>query len=140
MLNFFQDADIITAYTLSDAIADGSIICLSDMPEHAQDVKTFYKCPVYVTGTVYSAHETAAQLCHPASPENAKQLMVLSIFDMLNMSRMLAFELSPNTKKFSYHLQDTADSFAEETIENLVVAGPDDNGGLIITFMHPSEN
>lgn len=140
MQDFFQESDVFSTYSLADAIADGSIICLSDKPEHVKDVKQFFKCPVYITSSVYQAHKDAAELCYPNNPDDAKKLLSLSIFDMLNMSRMCSKELSPTTIKFVYHLQNTKDTFSEKLTENIAVSGPDDHGDLIVTFMNPSEN
>lgn len=45
MNNFFAGAEVITIYSLQDALDDGVIICLSSKEEHANDCKKFYKFP-----------------------------------------------------------------------------------------------
>ena len=39
MNNFFAGAEVITVFSLQDALEEGVILCLSDKEEHAKDCK-----------------------------------------------------------------------------------------------------
>lgn len=55
-MNFWDDADIISMYTLQDAVRDGSLIPLSSMGEKiaALGREAGIIVPVYFTGNVYA--------------------------------------------------------------------------------------
>lgn len=141
--NFFNGADEIFTYSLQNALEDGVIICLSSKKGHENDCRQFYKVPVYITETLYNKHIEAAKKLYPTDSiqdqEAVEKTVGWTIYDMLNMSRILFTELSPHVRQFEYHLQATASTFDEKTIKNLAVSGPGLAGEHIITFMLPED-
>lgn len=145
MNNFFAGAEVITIYSLQDALDDGVIICLSSKEEHANDCKKFYKFPIYITSNLYNKHLNAAKAIFPngteAEAEKINDLMGYSIFDMLNasLSKKCSVALSERTVKFKYALQDTQYTFSDTLITNIATVGPGINGEPIVTFMMPED-
>ena len=143
MNNFFAGAEVITVFSLQDALEEGVILCLSDKEEHAKDCKQFYKFPVYITSNLYNKHLTAAKAIFPngteADAEKINDLMGYTIFDMLNMSVRGSVALNDQSVKFKYALQDTPHTFSDTLITNIATVGPGVNGVPIITFMMPED-
>lgn len=141
--NFFDGADVIKVYSLQNALDDGVILCLSTKKGHENDCRQFYKVPVYITENLYNKHVEAAKKLYPTNSihdqEAVEKTVGWTIFDMLNMSRTLFTELSPQVRQFEYHLQATPDTFQDKTIKNIAVSGPGLAGEHIITFMLPED-
>lgn len=139
MNSFFENAEIMSVYSLQDALDDGVILCLSTKEGHEKDCRQFYKIPVYITQQLYGSHVEAANKLHPTDPEKAAEVVGWTIFDMLNMSVKIYKELSPQARLFEYKLQDTPHTFNPKPIQTIAFAGPGVDGEPIVTFMLPEE-
>lgn len=133
--------DVIAAYTLADAIADGNIIRLDVIEFHQRDCAQYYKCPVYITNALYEQHKSAAMTAAENDSEIANSILGATIFDMLNMSVAEGRykELSDSIRKFKYHLQKDRYTFHEHRIETVSQVGCGDEGEMIVTFMQACE-
>ena len=133
--------DVIHAYSLADAIADGNIIRLDTIDFHERDCNKYYKCPVYITKALYEQHKSAAMTAANNEPEIANKILGGSIFDMINMSnaRGRYIELSDSIRKFKYHLQKDQYTYHKHLIETVSQVGCGDEGEMIVTFMQRHE-
>lgn len=129
-MNIF--GDVICVYTREQAIEDGVLIDVSETAKEAG-----FNCPVAVTAQLWSMITTIPEAC-------SFQDKVGRLWDVLCLAAIYA--KSSNSSIINYKLSmdhEVENEKGKRILKNLelkAIAGPGDNGELVITIMLPYED
>lgn len=126
----FQDATVISAYSRAQALADGSLIDVTDLARDAG-----FTVPVAVTAAAWSD-------CIAWNPEQevAPQNETGRLWDTLAMARFTA-GLHADSCRLRFPLMRIPRGGLRPTLTHLILTiGHGDHGEPVITIMHPEED
>jgi uncharacterized protein DUF6573 len=126
---FWDDADLIYAYTRAQAIEDGVLV---DVTETAKEAGI--KFPVALTATVYGKYVEV--------PDGViGQDETGRLWDVLWMFRCAAAKFNGSTLLFKLYVRNHNEELSERDLVTLKgVCGPGDNAEPVITIMLPEED
>jgi uncharacterized protein DUF6573 len=127
---FWDDAEVIYAYTRAQALEDGVLVDVSEMAKEAG-----IKFPVALTATVYGKYVEI--------PEGViGQDVAGRLWDILWMFRRAAGRHQGDTLQFQLYVRnhDREQLTREDLVTLKAVCGPGDRGKPVITIMLPDED
>jgi len=125
--NFWDDADLVYAYTREQALEDGVLVALpSDLP-----ACQLYKHPIAVTAAVWALIDKAVK-----NPKHCNSLDGV-VYDILYMSQVYRRMLDPSTALFKVIITGAG---RQRNYTFKLVVGPADDGSPCITIMLPNED
>jgi hypothetical protein len=129
--NFWEDADVIYAYSRAQAIEDGALVDVSEMAREAG-----FAYPVAVTAAVWSTIE------HIPPALKGIQDVEGRLWDVLWMARCAAKRMGAGTDTVLFQLyMDRNEGGRRVRLLTLkAVCGPGDDGEPVVTIMYPEED
>ncbi len=125
---FWDDADVIYAYTRAQALEDGVLVDASEMAKEAG-----IKFPVALTSAVYGKYVEVADGV-TAQDERGR------LWDILWMFRFAAAKFNGSTLLFKLHVRNDNRDCIPPLVTLKAVCGPGDTPEPVITIMLPDED
>jgi hypothetical protein len=125
---FWDDAEVIYAYTRAQALEDGVLVDVSAMAKEAG-----IKLPVALTSTVWGQYVEVPEgvTCQDESGR---------LWDILWMFRCSAAKFSGDTLQFKLHVRNDNRPGTPPLVILRAVVGPGDDAEPVITIMLPEED
>ena len=125
---FWDDADVIYAYTRAQALEDGVLVDVSEMAKEAG-----IKFPVALTSAVYGKYVEVPD--GVSSQDETGRL-----WDILWMFRCAAAKFNGSTLLFKLHVRNENRDCMPPLVTLKAVCGPGDTPEPVITIMLPDED
>ena len=126
---FWDDAEVIYAYTRAQALEDGVLVDVSEMAKEAG-----IKFPVALTATVYGQYVEVPEGV-TGQDESGR------LWDILGMFRCAAAQFQGDTLLFKFYVRNQNRELDRRDLVTLkAICGPGDDAEPVITIMLPEED
>jgi hypothetical protein len=143
----FEDADLISAYTRAEAIADGTLIDLTGAIDRDGRKLSPFKWPVAITGTAFAATISAGGTWH-RDPDGDETLVLPGcqdfagrVWDVFWMLLVAIRQSVPGADCVRFEVSVLVDGERlRKTVRLKSLCGSGDDGEPVLTIMLPEED